>query len=166
MLQLPHRLLSVTPFRNGVDKDRKAPTKRGFLKFLEVFGVERYLKLLDKLTLTRQKYLEIKCEILNYGCPSFQITDMPRGGGGGSDRLEDLFDKEMLLGVKIQGLLIAVDTARRELEAKIEAIQNPKARVVHRLRYIHNLTDIEIMDETGFSYWNVKKLFQRNKIGY
>ena len=123
--------------------------------------MDKYLKLLDKLKTAKIKLIEIKHEISNYGCQSFQVTDMPKGKGGSSDRLEDLIDKEMLLGCKIQGILIAADMERRELERRIKNIKNPRARVVFRLKYICGLDDGEIMNEANLSYWAMIKLFKR-----
>ena len=125
--------------------------------------MEKYLKLKLELAIAKEKLYEVMFEISDYGFPSFRITDMPKGSMAENDQLEMLFDLERELQAKVCWLEAATANAFRNTELMIDGISNPKARVVHRLRYVHDLTDNEIMDETGFSYWNIKKLFQRNK---
>lgn len=125
--------------------------------------MDKYLKVIEKLTKVKQQLREVEIEKHGYGCSSFQVTGMPTAKGGTNDRRETLIDTGIMLSIKVQALYMAADLAKREIEAIIEQIPNPQARLVHRLKFINGLTNNEIAEETERSYWAITKLLKRYK---
>lgn len=122
-------------------------------------NLNEYQSLLDQLQELRYERSEIRDKIDNSGYPSNILTDMPRGGR--NDRLEilaDLWDTESIICAEISIIQVQIQRSRRKLEKYIKEIKCPQKRLVLRLKYIDGLTTNEILEETGKSYWAVKRL--------
>lgn len=119
--------------------------------------LNRYQKILDKLSMQEEELARLDDEILKTKSPNY--SGMPRGGKGKD--LEDLIQEKVLLEDIIN------DTCRRKVEIQSEILRaiyelsDPRKIIVLKRYHLNGKGFNTISDELGYSVRHVRRFYSQ-----
>ena len=113
------------------------------------------------ISLEIERMIEERAREYSKACKITPVyTHMPKQTSGDNKlqaAVEKLLEEDQRLAEKIAEYL----TAKKEIEAEIETVEDEQLRCLLRYRYIDHLTIEQIADEMGYSYRNICYLHKK-----